>query len=164
MSYETELLKIKDEIVRQLPSEIQVKNIEFEGPEIAVYSENSDLDAVENSNLLKELAKTMRKRIVFRWNVEKRKDPAETEEYIRSLVGEDAEISSIEFDHTRGEVIISSGKPGLVIGKKGVNLKEIMTNTFWQPKTVRTPPLESRTISLIRKMLSQERKTQKDIL
>ncbi|UCD01262.1 MAG: MBL fold metallo-hydrolase, partial [Promethearchaeota archaeon] len=164
MSYETELIRIKEEITQNLPSEIFVKKIEFEGPEIAVYSENSDVDAIESSTILKDLAKTMRKRVVFRWNVEKRKDPAETEAYIRNLVNEDAELSNIEFDHTRGEVIIESGKPGLVIGKKGINLKEIRTNTFWQPRTIRTPPLASRTIQLIRGMLKKERQTQKDIL
>jgi len=164
MSYETELKRIKDEIVQNLPPEILVKKIEFEGPEIAVYSENSDVDAIESSTILKDLAKTMRKRVVFRWNVDRRKDPIETESYIRNLVNDDAEISDIEFDHTRGEVIIESGKPGLVIGKKGVNLKEIRSNTFWQPRTIRTPPLASRTIQLIRGMLTKERQTQKDIL
>jgi len=164
MSFESELKRIKDEIVQNLPPEITVKSIEFEGPEIAVYSENSDVEAIESSTILKDLAKTMRKRVVFRWNVEKRKDPDETESYIRNLVNEEAEISNIEFDHTRGEVIIESGKPGLVIGKKGVNLKEIRTNTFWQPRTIRTPPLTSRTIQLIRGMLTKERQTQKDIL
>ncbi|MFX1320074.1 MAG: beta-CASP ribonuclease aCPSF1 [Promethearchaeota archaeon] len=164
MSFEGELQKIKDEIIENLPPEITVKKIEFEGPEIAVYSENSDVEATESSTVLKDLAKTMRKRVVFRWNVEKRKDPSETESYIRNLIGEEAEITAIEFDHTRGEVIIESGKPGLVIGKKGINLKEIRTNTFWQPKTIRTPPLASRTIQLIRGMLTKERQTQKDIL
>ncbi|MFX1378327.1 MAG: beta-CASP ribonuclease aCPSF1 [Promethearchaeota archaeon] len=164
MSYESELKRIKDEITHNLPPEIHVKKIEFEGPEIAVYSENSDVDAIESSTILKDLAKTMRKRVVFRWNVDKRKDPAETEIYIKNLVNDDAEITSIEFDHTKGEVIIESGKPGLVIGKKGANLKEIRTNTFWQPRTIRTPPLNSRTIQLIRGMLSKERQTQKDIL
>ncbi|MFX0000156.1 MAG: beta-CASP ribonuclease aCPSF1 [Candidatus Hodarchaeota archaeon] len=164
MSFESELKRIKDEISLNLPSQITVQKIEFEGPEIAVYSENSDVEATEGSTILKDLAKTMRKRVVFRWNVDKRKDPVETEAYIRNLVNEDAEISNIEFDHTRGEVIIESGKPGLVIGKKGVNLKEIRTNTFWQPKTIRTPPLTSRTIQLIRGMLQKERQTQKDIL
>ncbi|TKJ20752.1 MAG: hypothetical protein CEE43_11865 [Promethearchaeota archaeon Loki_b32] len=164
MSFETELKRIKNEIVQILPPEIIVKKIEFEGPEIAVYSENSDVEAIESSTVLKDLAKTMRKRVVFRWNVDKRKDPAETESYIRNLINEDAEISNIEFDHTRGEVIIESGKPGLVIGKKGVNLKDIRTNTFWQPRTIRTPPLPSRTIQLIRGMLTKERQTQKDIL
>jgi len=164
MSYEGELERIKQEIIQNLPADIKVNKIEFEGPEIAVYSENPDVDAVESSTILKDLAKAMRKRVVFRWNVDKRKDPAETEEYIRNLVNEDAEISAIEFDHTRGEVIIESGKPGLVIGKKGVNLKEIRSNTYWQPKTIRTPPLASRTIQLIRGMLKKERQTQKDIL
>ncbi|MHA2088875.1 MAG: MBL fold metallo-hydrolase [Promethearchaeota archaeon] len=164
MSFEGELKRIEEEIVQNLPPEIVVKKIEFEGPEIAVYSENADVESVESSTVLKDLAKTMRKRVVFRWNVDKRKDPAETEDYIRNLVNEDAEISAIEFDHTRGEVIIESGKPGLVIGKKGVNLKDIRTNTFWQPKTIRTPPLASRTIQLIRGMLRKERQTQKDIL
>ena len=164
MSFESELQRIKDEIVANLPPEVKVEKIEFEGPEIAVYSENTDISIDENSTVLKDLAKLMRKRVVFRWNVEKRKDPNETEEYIKNLICEDAEITAIEFDHTRGEVIIESVKPGLVIGKKGVNLKEIRANTFWQPKTIRTPPLPSRTIQLIRGMLKQERKTQKDIL
>ena len=164
MSFDGELKRIYDEIVSNLPPEITVQKIEFEGPEIAVYSESADVQAVESSTVLKDLAKTMRKRVVFRWNVDKRKDPAETETYIRNLVNEDAEITNIEFDHTRGEVIIESVKPGLVIGKKGVNLKDIRANTFWQPKTIRTPPLNSRTIKLIRGMLKKERQTQKDIL
>jgi len=163
MSFD-DLKRIKDEIISHLPPEIVIQKIEFEGPEIAVYSDNSDVEAIEGSNVLKDLAKTMRKRVVFRWNAEKRKDPAETETYIRNLISEDAEVSNIEFDHTRGEVIIESGKPGLVIGKKGVNLKEIRSNTYWQPKTIRTPPLASRTIQLIRGMLKKERQTQKDIL
>jgi len=164
LSFESELKRIKEEIIQNLPAELKVQDIEFEGPEIAVYSENSDINMIDSSTVLKDLAKIMRKRVVFRWNVDKRKDPSETEAYIKNLVGEDAEITSIEFDHTRGEVIIESGKPGLVIGKKGVNLKEIRMNTFWQPKTIRTPPLASRTIQLIRNMLRQERKTQKEIL
>jgi len=89
MSFEGELQRIKDEIIQNLPPEITVHKIEFEGPEIAVYSENSDVETTENSTVLKDLAKTMRKRVVFRWNVDKRKDPAETEAYIRNLVDED---------------------------------------------------------------------------
>ncbi len=164
MSFEAELEKIREEITRNLPPEINIQKIEFEGPEIAVYSESSSESLIDGSNILKELAKTMRKRIVIRWNTEKRGDPSETETYIRNLVGDDAGVSSIEFDHNRGEVIIESEKPGVVIGKKGVNLKEIRKNTFWQPRTIRTPPLESRTLKLIRGMLTKERKTQKDIL
>ncbi|MEJ2248595.1 MAG: beta-CASP ribonuclease aCPSF1 [Candidatus Lokiarchaeota archaeon] len=167
MSVEREFQKIKDEIKQTLSNKIEINKIDLEGPEIAVYStgnSGNSAELIESSDILKDLAKKMRKRVVIRWNVDKRMDPAETEKYIRNLVGEEAEISDIEFDHNRGEVIIESGKPGIVIGKKGVNLKEIRANTFWQPRTIRTPPLTSRTIQLIRGMLSKERKTQKDIL
>ncbi len=168
MSFEIELQRIKEEILSYLPNDINVEKIEFEGPEIAVYSSGNssaeDERTQSSSDVLKEIAKNMRKRVVFRWDIEKRQDPSKTEEYIRNLVGEEAEISNIEFDHTRGEVIIESGKPGIVIGKKGINLKEIRANTFWQPKTIRTPPLSSKTIQLIRQMLKKERQTQKDIL
>ena len=168
MSYKRELKKIKEEIREYFPDEIEILRIEFEGPEIAVYSAGNSAEAnsdlIQDSDILRDLAKKMRKRIVIRWNVEKRMDPAETEKYIKNLVGEEAEITDIEFDHTRGEVIIESVKPGLVIGKKGVNLKEIRANTYWQPKTIRTPPLQSKTIQLIRGMLTKERQTQKEIL
>jgi len=167
MSVEREFQKIKNEIRESLSDKIDINKIDLEGPEIAVYStgnSGNSAELIENSDVLKNLAKKMRKRVVIRWNVDKRMDPAETEAYIRNLVGEEAEISTIEFDHNRGEVIIESGKPGIVIGKKGVNLKEIRANTFWQPRTIRTPPLTSRTIQLIRGMLTKERKTQKDIL
>ena len=168
MSFEYELEKIKKEIRDYLPEDIDIQKIEFEGPEIAVYSAGNSVEAnediIQKSNILRDLAKKMRKRVVIRWNIDKRLDPAETEEYIKNLVGEEAGITGIEFDHTRGEVIIEAEKPGLVIGKKGVNLKEIRTQCFWQPKTVRTPPLQSKTIQLIRGMLAKERKTQKEIL
>ena len=163
MSCERELNRIKTVIKKNLPEEINIKKIEFEGPDIAVYSENPKV-LIEEANILKELAKKMRKRIVVRWNVEKRRDMVETEEYIKNLVGEDAEISNIEFDENKGEVIIESVKPGLVIGKKGNNLTEIRKNTFWQPLTIRSPPIDSKTIKLIRGMLKTERSKQKQIL
>ena len=163
MSCERELNRIKTEIKKNLPAEINIKKIEFEGPEIAVYSENPKI-LIEQAGILKDLAKKMRKRIVVRWNIEMRRDMGETENYIRNLVGEEAEISNIDFDEKKGEVIIESVKPGLVIGKKGNNLTEIRKNTFWQPVTMRAPPIESKTINLIRGMLKVERSKQKEIL
>lgn len=163
MSCERELNRIKTVIKKNLPADIKIKKIEFEGPDIAVYSENPKV-LIDDANILKDLAKKMRKRIVVRWNFEKRRDMIETEKYIQDLIGENAEISNIEFDENKGEVIIESAKPGLVIGKKGNNLTEIRRNTFWQPIAIRAPPIDSKTIKLIRGMLKTERAKQKQIL
>ena len=51
MSFEGELQRIKDQIISNLPAGIKVKKIEFEGPEIAVYSENENLDLIESSDI-----------------------------------------------------------------------------------------------------------------
>ena len=67
MSFERELDKIKKEIREYLPEDIQIQKIEFEGPEIAVYSKGNsngaDVELIQQSDILKELAKKMRKRI-----------------------------------------------------------------------------------------------------
>ena len=68
MSYESELERIKQEIIDNLPPEIHVQEIEFEGPEIAVYSENSsDLDSVDNSTLIKGRILVKQKHILEIW-------------------------------------------------------------------------------------------------
>jgi len=65
MSCERELNRIKTVIKKNLPADIKIKKIEFEGPDIAVYSENPKV-LIDDANILKDLAKKMRKRIVVR--------------------------------------------------------------------------------------------------
>ena len=60
------------QIKESLPSSIKLSKIEFEGPEIAIYTKNSKV-LVDDSNILRVLAKKMRKRIVIRSDSEIRK-------------------------------------------------------------------------------------------
>ncbi|MHA1563330.1 MAG: beta-CASP ribonuclease aCPSF1, partial [Promethearchaeota archaeon] len=69
----------------------------------------------------------------------------------------------IMFNENLGEVIVEVKKPGVAIGKSGEKLKEIKRQTFWIPKIIRTPPIESRTVALVRSMLQKERQKQKEI-
>jgi hypothetical protein len=151
------------QIKESLPSSIKLSRIEFEGPEIAIYTKNSKV-LVDDSNILRVLAKKMRKRIVIRSDSEIRKGEEETIEFINNLINEGAEISKIFFDQNLGEVTIEAKKPGLVIGKLGVYLKEIRSNTLWRPIVVRTPPIESKTVTTVRNLLKNESKAQKEIL
>jgi KH/beta-lactamase-domain protein len=155
--------KIKDEIVESIPTNIKISKIEYEGPEIAIYTKDSQI-LVDDSSILRVLAKKMRKRIVIRSDPEVRQDAEETISFIQNLVSEGAEITKIFFDDNLGEVTIEAKKPGLVIGKLGANLKEIRMSTLWRPKVVRTPPIESKTVTTIRNLLKNESKQQKEIL
>jgi predicted metal-dependent RNase len=83
----------------------------------------------------------------------------DTEKTVRELVPAEAEITSIDFDISRGEVIIEAQKPGLVIGRSGATLREITRQTFWRPNVMRTPPIESKLIKQVRYIIQSEAAT-----
>ncbi|MCG3253113.1 MAG: beta-CASP ribonuclease aCPSF1 [Candidatus Heimdallarchaeota archaeon] len=162
MSQET-LNEIKSQILAKTPPSADITEIEFEGPEVAVYSRNPQI-LVDNGELVKNLAKELRKRIVIRSDPSVRKDQAKATTLVKELVPEEAEISSIQFDPNIGEILIEAAKPGLVIGKNGATLRKITSETFWRPNVSRAPPLESRIIKTVRDILFKNSEERKKIL
>ncbi|MHA1111852.1 MAG: beta-CASP ribonuclease aCPSF1 [Promethearchaeota archaeon] len=155
--------RIKKEILESLPAKVKITKMEFEGPELALYTKDSKV-LVDDSNILRVLAKKMRMRIVIRSDEDVRMEMDGTVEFIQNLIPSDAEVTKIFFDETLGEVTIEGKKPGLIIGKQGSNLKKIRSETLWRPKVVRTPPIASKTVETIRNLLKNESQKQKDIL
>jgi KH/beta-lactamase-domain protein len=144
-----EYVDIREAILKALPKSAAISAVEYEGPEVAIYSKAPKI-LLDDGDTIKGLARKMRKRIVVRSAPEVRLQHAEAERAVRELVPEEAEITSIDFDESRGEVIIEAQKPGLVIGRSGSTLREITRQTFWRPNVMRTPPIESKLIKQIR--------------
>jgi hypothetical protein len=163
MLNEDTLGDIRQTIIQGLPTSSLVTNVEFEGPEIAVYSKNPKV-LLEDGGFVKELAKKLRKRIVLRFDPSVRMKDVEAEKKIREVVPAEAEITKMYFDENVGEVVIEAKKPGLVIGRNGNTLGEITRLTFWRPSVVRTPPLESRTVMQISNIMQKESEKRKEIL
>ena len=159
---EESLDKIRQDILNSLPKSAEISDVQFEGPEISIYS-SSEKFIGDDREEVKNLVKKLRKRIVVRSDPSIRLDNDETVEYIKSAIPEDAEVSKIMFNENLGEVIIEARKPGVAIGKSGTNLKQIKKKTMWLPQVIRTPPIESRTVALVRSMLQKERQEQKEI-
>ena len=136
--------------------------MEYEGPEIAIYSKAPKI-LLDDGDMIKALARKMRKRIVVRSAPEVRLSFEEAEKTVRELVPPEAEITSIDFDTSRGEVIIEAQKPGLVIGRSGATLREITRQTFWRPNVQRTPPIESKLIKQIRYIIQSEAETRNKV-
>ncbi|MBD3192813.1 MAG: beta-CASP ribonuclease aCPSF1 [Candidatus Heimdallarchaeota archaeon] len=162
ISLET-LNEIKEQILEKTPPSAEITQIEFEGPEVAVYSRNPQI-LVDNGELVKSLAKDLRKRIVIRSDPSVRMKEEKATKIVKDLVPEEAEITSIQFDPNIGEILIEAVKPGLVIGKNGVTLRKITSETFWRPNVSRTPPLDSSIIKTVRKILFTESEERKKIL
>ena len=143
---------IKNTILKLMPPEAQITKIEFEGPEIAIYVKNVEA-VIKSTDIIKKIAKTIKKRVVIRTDPAVRKSEEETKEIITRLIPKEADIKSLEFDHTLGEIIIKTSRPGLVIGKGGNLLRKILLETGWRPNIVRAPPRETITLTSILQVL-----------
>ncbi len=109
---------------------------------------------VSDADLIKELAKKLRKRVVIRPDAAIIMPEDQAVEMIKQLVPAEAEITDITFDPGISEVIIEAKKPGLAIGKSGSTLREITKNVRWAPRIVRTPPITSTIVQGIRSTLA----------
>ncbi|RAP46424.1 MAG: hypothetical protein BZ135_03520 [Methanosphaera sp. rholeuAM6] len=159
----TMIQEIKERIIERLPEEVKLAKVEFEGPEIVIYTKNPEI-IKDNGSLIRDLAKDIRKRIIIRSDKSVLTEPQETIKKIEEIVPEEAEMTDISFDDVTNEVIIESKKPGLVIGKYGTTSREIVKQTGWAPKILRTPPVASETVQKIRLTLKRNSKERKKFL
>ena len=154
---------ISQHILNNIPPQAEVTRIEYEGPALAVYTKKPEV-LVEQSQIIADIVKMIRKRIVVRSDPSIRAKERETERLIKKIVSEEAEITNINFDPSLGEVIIEAKKPGVVIGKNGEVLQEIIKQTHWRPRILRSPPIPSKIIAHMRHFLYSESKERERIL
>jgi hypothetical protein len=157
------LEELKAKISEHVPKDVEITDLDFEGPVLVVYVKNPQKLA-DNGDIVKRLAKELRKRIVIRPDIVSLKPQEEAKKFIYKIVPDDAEITSVFFDPENGEVIIEAEKPGVVIGKQGQTLRDLMKHIGWTPKVVRTPPIESKTVKNIRQFLLTVKDERKEIL
>ena len=162
-SVETKLESLQAEIEAELPDDIVVSDVSYEGPELVVYT-RTPKEFASNGDLVRRLASKLRKRITVRPDPDVLSGPREATEEIRAVVPEEAEIADLDFHVDTGEVVIEAAKPGMVIGRGGSTLREITKRVGWTPEVVRTPPIESSTVSNVRNFLKQERDDRRQIL
>ena len=150
-------------ILGHVPKEAEVTRIEYEGPTLAVYTKKPEI-LVEQSNLIAEIVNVIRKRIVIRSDPSVRLVETEAERRAREIIPAEAEVTDVNFDPSLGEIIVEAKKPGLVIGKNGMVLQEIIRQTKWRPHVLRSPPLRSKIITHMRHYLHSESKERERIL
>jgi KH/beta-lactamase-domain protein len=160
---EKDKIEISQYILEQVPREAEVTRIEYEGPMLAVYTKRPEI-LVDQSNIVAQIVGVIRKRIVVRPDPSVRLIETEAEKIARELISPEAEITDINFDPSLGEMIIETKKPGLVIGRNGTVLQEIIKKTRWRPRVLRSPPIKSKIITHMRHYLHSESKERERIL
>jgi len=158
-----EKIEISQYILQKVPIEAEVTRIEYEGPMLAVYTKKPEI-LVENSSIVAEIVGVIRKRIVIRPDPSVRIPETEAERIARELIPAEAEVSDINFDPSLGEIIIETKKPGLVIGRNGTVLQDIIKQTKWRPHVLRSPPIKSKIVMHMRHYMHSESKERERIL
>jgi len=146
-----------------MPKECDVTKVEPEGLTTVIYIKNIEV-FYSNERLIKELASALKKKVTIRVDPSALTPVDEAKQIIETLVPKEAEVKSITFVPEMCEVRIEAIKPGLVIGKGGSTLKEIMLRTRWAPVTVRSPTMPSVTLDGIRKISALEAGERKKFL
>ncbi|MEM3700209.1 MAG: beta-CASP ribonuclease aCPSF1 [Candidatus Bathyarchaeia archaeon] len=160
---EKDKVEISHYILEHVPKEAEVTRIEYEGPALAVYTKRPEI-LVEQSSTIADIVGIIRKRIVVRSDPSVRLPENEAERIAREIIPAEAEVTDINFDPSLGEIIIEAKKPGLVIGKNGAVLQEIIRRTKWRPHVLRSPPLRSKIVAHMRHYLHSESKEREQIL
>ncbi|WP_336361127.1 beta-CASP ribonuclease aCPSF1 [Haladaptatus sp. ZSTT2] len=160
---ERQLEDLKETITSELPSNITVSDVKYEGPELVIYTRDPK-EFAQNGDLIRTLASKLRKRITVRPDPDVLTPPEKAREQVMNVIPEEAGVTDLDFHIDTGEVVIEAAKPGMVIGRHGSTLREITQKVGWTPEVVRTPPIESSTVSNVRNFLKQEREERRDIL
>jgi len=160
---ERQLEDLKAQIAGEVPDDISISDVKYEGPELVVYTRDPKKFA-QNGDLVRRLASKLRKRITVRPDPDSLSHPEVAREQILDVIPEEAGVTDLDFHADTGEVIIEAEKPGMVIGRHGSTLREITQRVGWTPEVVRTPPIESSTVSNVRNFLKQEREERREIL
>ena len=163
MSVEEVLFELKRKVQSKLPPDINVTGLEFEGPELVIYTDDPKKLA-DDGDIIRNLAKELRKRVVVRPDLKVLAEPEISIIKIQEVVPKEAVLTNYYFDGETGEVQIEAEKPGLVIGRHGATLREITKLIGWTPKVVRTPPVRSTTITNIKDYLRSVQTERKSIL
>ncbi|UWG51320.1 putative metal-dependent RNase, consists of a metallo-beta-lactamase domain and an RNA-binding KH domain [Halalkaliarchaeum sp. AArc-CO] len=158
-----QLEQIRDEIEQEVPPDIHVSDVKYEGPEVVVYTQHPK-EFAQDGDLVRRLASKLRKRITVRPDPNVLTPPSEAEAAIQNVIPDEAGVTDLDFHADTGEVVIEAEKPGMVIGRHGSTLRQITQEVGWTPEVVRTPPIESATVSNVRNFLKQEREERRDIL
>ncbi|MGC8479002.1 MAG: beta-CASP ribonuclease aCPSF1 [Candidatus Micrarchaeia archaeon] len=153
-----------ERIKEMLPSEAKFVKAEFEGPDISITLGNPRV-VYEDEAIIKNLASSVKKKLIIRSDPSILMSPERAQEVIKNMLPKEAVIKEpLHFVPEFGEVYIEALKPGLVIGKGGQMLKNIIIETGWSPRILRTPTMNSDTLTGVRQLLFNEMEFRKKFL
>ncbi len=159
-----DMAELEKYVWEKIPKTAQVSNVDFEGPEIILYTKNPKAFFSSPENVVAKIAFELKKKISVRCDKSMLMDPSTAKKKIEGMIPVEAGVKNITFVDAFHQVVIEADKPGLVIGKGGETSKGIVMNTGWTPKIVRAPTSDSEFLQGIRYHLNKHAAERKKFL
>ena len=140
-----------------------ITEIDYEGPNIVVYTKNEALFSGRD-DIARQVAQEIRRRIAIRPDPSILTDEVKAEEIIRQIVPEDAALKNVYFEADTGEVVIELEEPSILNQRESSIIHKIKEDTKWSPRLVRAPPMHSRTVKEMREYLREMKDDRKKFL
>ena len=148
-------------ILESLPSETQITNVRFEGPNIAIYTKNPKFSLTELTYHLSSLSRSLKKRFIVRTDPSIRLPEDRTREEISKLLPKDIIVSAVFCDEATGEVVLEVNKPEVLDAEMVIRIAQ---STGWISHTRRSPHIPSTSISTIHSTLKASAKERNNFL
>jgi len=149
------MVKLIGQIKKELPKDIDITEIEFEGAKIILYSKNLNV-VKESREIIKDLVKKFKKRIEIRADPSLLDDSEKTLEKIKSLLPKEIGLENIYLEKDRSIAVLEMKYPNILFKNKEEGIKVldlIKKETLWTPKIERALLMPSKTIQSIRSFL-----------
>ncbi|PLJ77270.1 MAG: hypothetical protein B7L53_07595 [Thermofilum sp. NZ13] len=153
--------EVREAIFSNLPPGAEITKVDFEGPRIAIYTRRPQVFLENDSELVKRIAKTVRKRVIVRGDDASRLDEKTARDIILSLIPKEAGLKDLYFNEAIGEVEIELLYPEKVNQE---TLNRIFIDTLWYPRVLRRPPIVSRSVREIREIYRAEVESRRKFL
>jgi uncharacterized protein len=148
-------------ILESLPSEAQITNVRFEGPNIAIYTKNPKFSLTELTYHLSSLSRSLKKRFIVRTDPLIRLPEDKTREEISKLLPKDIIVSAVFCDEATGEVVLEVNKPEVIDAEMVIRIAQ---STGWISHTRLSPHIPSASISTIHSTLKASARERNNFL
>lgn len=162
MKYE-EIISLAKENLETIFPDLGYTSLDMEGANVVLYSKES-YKFLEDPEKIKKLAQSIRKRIIIRPDSSTLVPEDEAEEKIKKVLQPDISISDIYFEHDSGEVIIEVDDPERIQSYGSQMMSTLRKEVRWAPRIMRTPPIKSATIKMVREFLKAESEERRKFL
>ncbi len=152
-----------EDVEELLSSNANVEDLRFEASDIIIYTSSKEF-FLDNSDTVKKIVSSLKKRVEVRPSSKIFKDPEVAEDRLMEMVDEKAGIENVIFQPSLGKMIIRARRPGAVIGKNGEGLDEIKEVTLWAPQVERVPAIKSKIVDRARELTVEDPEFRKKFL